>query len=158
MIVETLNALQAAAMAAMPGVTVYNRPKQTAGLGIGPYLILSAFDYHEEEVATWTREQMEGDPNVYAFIYLQAPAKQQNRSEDDIVTSIYSDVEKFFGIFRVHANQELPDDDGKPQVSFAGRKVSARFYVEGPFIKYGGGVWLGCIGKVTVEETYEEDS
>jgi len=158
MIIQTLVALQAVAQTALPDVTVYARPYQTASLGAGPYLIFSALDYHEEQVATWTREQAPGNPNTYAFIYLQAPAKQQGRSEQDIVTSIYTDMDTLFGIFRVHTNQELPDGDGNPQVSFAGRKVSARFYVEGPFLKYAGGVWLGCIGTITVEEEYTEDS
>ncbi len=138
----------------MPGVDVHTELPSLPYVDPVPAIILSEYRQIVCRIFTGLRGNPDKIPNLYSFVYLQAPAKQQpGRTTGDVVKALRKDLDRLIDAFGVRANGDL-----NGAVMRAGDTIEVHYDRWGPYLNFFGTNYVGAFGLIDVQELYRPDT
>lgn len=155
---STLDALTVHFELALPDVSVQDAPNTVPYSGTTPALILTEYEDYVERV--YAGEGLKGNvperPNLYSFVYLEAPVGLQGTDIATAFGRVRAAVEAIKVQFSKRSAQDLIVG-GQAKVMAASEYLFFEYDRHGPFITYLNQLYIGCFGVLAVLEEYRTD-
>jgi hypothetical protein len=144
----TLDAIKFLAQDALPNFTVDTEIPSLPYVDKTPALIVTEYRQIVARTFSGLRGNREGMPNLYSFVFLEAGAKtQKNKTISQIVKEFRTDLNAFIEAFKF-------DPTLQGTVMSAADTIEVHYDRYGPYLRYFGIPYVGCLGIIDIMELY----
>lgn len=145
---RTLNAIKVLAMDALPQFTVDTEIPTLPYIDKTPAIVVTEYRQIVSRVFSGLRGNREGMPNLYSFVFLEATAKsQKSKTISQIVQEFRGHLNTFIEAFKY-------DPTLQGTVMSAADTIEIHYDRYGPYIRYFGTPYVGCLGIIDIQELY----